>query len=154
MNAFSDATAVMFQQFGKDVVISLATRTETGVNVRTVNGYFKDGCFYIMTYEASHKMREIMRDPHVAICKDLMCAQGIGKNLGNPLLEKNIELRNELKEVFSAFYDRHVDEDDPLTCILEIRLTSAAAFTKDTKYLIDYVNGTAEEFPFVNDIIY
>jgi general stress protein 26 len=154
MNAFSNAIAIMSEQFGKDVTIALATRTETGVNVRTVNGYYKDGCFYVMTYEASHKMREITQDPHVAICKDLMCAQGIGKNLGNPKEEKNKELRNELKEVFSAFYSRHVDEDDPLTCILEIQLTSAAAFTKDTKYLIDYVNGTAQEFPFVNDIIY
>jgi general stress protein 26 len=152
MSAFSAAIEYITHQFGKDVVIALATRTETGVNIRTVNGYYKDGCFYVMTYEASHKMREITRDPHVAICKDLMCAQGTGKNLGNPLLEKNRELRNELKEVFSAFYSRHVDENDPLTCILEIRLTSAAAFTRDTKYLIDYVNGTAQEIPFVNDI--
>lgn len=152
MNSFSNAIAVMTRQFGKDVTIALATRTENGVNVRTVDGFYKDGCFYVMTYEASRKMREIMQDPHVAVCKDLMCAQGIGKNLGNPKQEKNRELRNELKEVFSAFYDRHVDEDDPLTCILEIRLTFAAAFTKDTKYVIDYVSKTADEIPFVNDI--
>lgn len=89
---------------------------------------------------ASHKMNDILNKSSVAICKDLMCAQGIGENL-------------ELREVFVAFYDRHVNEDDPGTCILKITLTSAVAFSKDAKYVIGYASKTAAKSPFFNDIV-
>jgi len=153
MNTFESATQLMKEQLGHDVIIALATCTETGVNVRNVDGYYKDGLVYVVTHMNSHKMKDVVKKGNVAICKDLMCAQGIGKNLGNPKEEKNEALRNELKEVFVAFYDRHVNEDDLGTCILEITLTSAVAFSADTKYVIDYVNKTATETPFVNDIV-
>lgn len=153
MSTFENADTLLTQQLGSDVFMALATRTEDGVNVRIVDGYYKSGSIYVVTYEASHKMQEIKADRHVAVCKDLMCAQGIGINLGNPRLAQNKALRDELKDVFSAFYDRHVNEDDPLTCILEIQLTNAVAFSKDTKYMIDFINKTATSTPFVNDIV-
>lgn len=143
----------MRQQLGRDVVMALATSTSSGVTVRNDDGYYKDGNIYMVTYEASRKMQDISENSQVAVCKDLMCAQGIGTNLGNPKEDKNLELRRELREVFSAFYDRHVHEEDPKTCILEIQLTSAVAFSQDTKYVIDYKGKTATEVPFVNDIV-
>lgn len=153
MDVFEKGIDVMKQQLGRDVIIALATCTAAGVNVRNVDGYYKNGCVYVVTYEDSHKMKEIKENPNVAICKDLMCAQGIGINLGNPKEEMNKNLRQELKAVFSAFYDRHVNEDDPKTCILAIQLTSAIAFSHDTKYFLDYKNKTATAIPFVNDIV-
>lgn len=110
MNTFESATELMKEQLGHDVVIALATCMDKGVNVRTVNGYYKDGVVYVVTYTSSQ------------ICKDLMCAQGIGENLGNPKEEKNEALRKELREVFVAFYDRHINENDPGSCILKITL--------------------------------
>lgn len=154
MDIFNSATELMKEQLGHDVIISLATCTENGVNVRNVNGYYKDGSVYVVTHSCTHKMKDIDKRSNVAICKDLMCAQGIGENLGNPKAESNRELREELKKKFVAFYDRHVDENDPGTCILKITLTTAIAFSKDTKYIIDYKNATAKAIPFINDIIY
>jgi len=153
MKIFKAATDLMKEQLGYDVIISLATSSENGVNVRNVDGYYKDGSVYVVTYGASQKMQDIHRRANVAICKDLMCAQGIGENLGDPKEESNRELREELKKVFAAFYDRHVNEDDPKTCILKITLTKAVVFSKDTKYVIDYKNTTATAIPFVNDIV-
>lgn len=153
MNAFKAATELMKEQLGSDVIIALATCTEDGVNVRNVDGYYKDGAIYVVTHNSTHKMKEIHNNSKVAICKDLMCAQGTGKNLGNPKDKANKELREELKKVFAAFYDRHVDEDDPGTCILKITLTKAVAFSMNTKYIIDYENSSAEAISFVNDII-
>ncbi len=153
MNAFQLATELMKEQLGFDVVIALATCAENGVNVRNVDGYYKDGAVYVITHMASQKMKDIEQKPNVSICKDLMCAQGLGENLGNPKAENNKSLREELKKVFVAFYDRHVNENDPCTCILKITLSSAIAFSKDTKYVIDYTNETATAIPFVNDII-
>lgn len=153
MDTFKSATKLMKEHLGHDVVISLATCTDTGVNVRNVDGYYKDGSVYVVTHSSSQKMKDIKRKSNVAVCKDLMCAQGIGENLGNPKLESNKVLREELKKVFVSFYDRHVNENDPGTCILKITLTNAVAFNKDTKYIIDYKNSTATATPFVNDII-
>ncbi|EPR12072.1 pyridoxamine 5'-phosphate oxidase family protein [Ruminiclostridium papyrosolvens] len=153
MDMFKSALDLLKEQLGYDVVISLATCTENGVNVRTVDGYYKDGYIYILTHMGTHKMREIDKNPSVAICKDLMCGRGIGENLGNPKAKSNTKLREELKEVFYKFYDRHVNEEDPGTCILKITLTDAVAFSKDTKYVIDFKNTAAIAIPFVNDII-
>jgi general stress protein 26 len=153
MDIFKSATDLMKEQLGHDVIISLATCTENGANVRNVDGYYRDGSVYIVTHAGTHKMKEIDGNPNVAICKDLMCAQGIGENLGNPTSESNKVLREELKKVFVNFYDRHVNESDPGTCILKITLTNAVAFSSDTKYIIDFTNSTASAVPFVNDIV-
>ncbi len=153
MNTFKSATELMTEQLGHDVVISLATCKGNGVNVRNVNGYYKDGSFYVITHMSTHKMKEIEEKYNVAICKDLMCAQGIGENLGNPKIEQNLALTKELQEVFIAFYNLHVNEDDTGTCILKITLTSAVVFSTNTKYVIDYENGTATQTPFINDIV-
>lgn len=153
MDNFKSVTELMKEQLGHDVIISLATCTENGVNVRNVDGYYKNGSVYVVTHSCSQKMKDIYRKSNVAICKDLMCSQGIGENLGNPKEEWNRELREELKKVFVAFYDRHVNENDPRTCILKITLTNAVVFSKDTKYSIDFKNSTATATPFVNDII-
>lgn len=153
MDTFKSATELMREQLGHDVIISLATCTENGVNVRNVDGYYKEGFVYVVTHSCSQKMKDIDKKSNVALCKDLMCAQGIGENLGNPKAESNRELRKELKKVFVAFYDRHVNENDSGTCILKITLTNAVAFSKDTKYIINYTNATATAIPFVNDII-
>ncbi|MGH4137088.1 hypothetical protein [Clostridium sp.] len=153
MDIFKSASELMREQLGHDAIISLATGTENGVNVRNVDGYYKDGYVYVMTHICSQKIKEIERKSNVAICKDLMCAQGIGENLGNPKSVSNGELREELKKVFFAFYDRHVNENDPGTCVLKIALTNAVVFSKDTKYIINYKNSTATVTPFANDII-
>ena len=153
MDIFKCATDLMREQLGHDVIIALATSSEAGVSVRNVDGYYKDGAIYVVTYISSHKMNDIAERPDVALCKDLTCAQGIGENIGNPKAESNKELREELKEVFSKFYDRHVNEDDPGTCILKITLTNAVVFSNDTKYIIDYKKKTATSQPFINDII-
>lgn len=153
MNDFISACEVMREQLGHDVTISLATSINDKVSVRIVDGYYQDGCIYIVTYLASQKMQEVTVNSNVAICKDLFSAQGIGTNMGHPKNEDNLELSKKLREVFISFYDRHVNEDDPQTCILKIVLTNAVAFTKDTKYIVDFTSRTATKYPFVNDII-
>jgi hypothetical protein len=49
-------------------------------------------------------------------------------------------------------YDRHVNANDPGTCILKITLSNAVVFSKDTKYIIDHKNAIATAIPFIIDI--
>lgn len=103
MDVFEKATDLMRQQLGRDVVMALATSTSSGVTVRNDDGYYKDGNIYMVTYEASRKMQDISENSQVAVYKDLMCAQGIGTNLGNPKEDKNLELRREFGKCFQHF---------------------------------------------------
>jgi hypothetical protein len=153
MGMYDEATRVITEQFGHDVAVSLATVFGDRPNVRTVNAYFEQDTFYITTYGLSTKMRDILANPHVAICHDLFVAHGIGGNLGNPLAEQNFALRAVLREVFCAFYERHVNEADPNTCILQVALSDAVVFTRDAKYIVDFCTKSAEKFDSFNDII-
>lgn len=154
MTDYEAACAVMEKQFGHNVVISLATGVNDRVSVRTVNATYQDGSFYVVTHMATHKMKEITGNPNVAICKDLFSAQGIGRSMGNPREEANRTLSKKLREIFFAFYEKHVNENDLSTCILKIALTNAVVFDDSAKYAVDFQNETAMITPFVNDIVY
>jgi len=154
VDTFNEALDELARMYGHDVALSLATVAGERPNLRMVNAYYKGRAFYITTYALSHKMQEIAQNPHVALCHGLFIAHGRGVNLGNPLEAVNRELREELREVFCAFYARHVNEDDPHTCILRVDLDDAILCTADTRYVIDFARQSATREPFINDIIY
>lgn len=154
MNYFDEAVTVMKDLYGHDVAMSLATVNGDKANIRIVNTYYKDNVFYITTYGLSNKIKEIAKNPNVALNHNLLVAHGIGENIGNPLEEHNRELREELKQVFFNFYDKHVCEEDPHTCILKIVLTDAFVFANDYKYIIDFEQRTATREECVIDIVF
>jgi hypothetical protein len=112
MDCFDESLRVMNELYGHDTAMPLATVNGGRPNLRVVNAYYKDMSFYITTYSLSSKMKEIAVNPHVAINHNLFVAHGVGENLAHPLSEGNESLREELRHVFSAFYDKHVDERD------------------------------------------
>ena len=130
---------IMKDRFGKDSLIALATVSEGRPCVRTVNSYYENGSFYIVTYALSDKMKQIEICPDAAICGDWFTAKGTGENLGHVLSEDNLPLIQRLREVFAEWYSGgHVDESDPNTCILRIRLTEGVLFSNGTRYEIDF----------------
>lgn len=46
-------------RFGRDTLIVLATVDGDIPNVRTVNSYYENGGFYVITYAKSNKMQQI-----------------------------------------------------------------------------------------------
>ena len=154
INYFNEAITVMKELYGKDVPMPLATVNGEKANIRVVNAYYQENAFYITTYALSNKMKEISKNPNVALNHNLFVAHGIGENIGHPLEESNIGLREELKRVFVAFYDKHVNEPDKNTCILKISLSDALVFAHDYKYFIDYQSQTATREDCVIDIVF
>lgn len=139
MTDFETALAIMDERFGRDRMISLATAVDNQPSVREVNGYYRDGSFYISTHALSGKMRQIAQNPRVAISGEWFSAHGLAENLGHVLKEENRELILTLRQVFSSWYHNgHVDETDPNTCLLRVRLTDAVFFKDGTRYAIDY----------------
>lgn len=144
MGTFTKAAqTAMNERFGHDMLISLAT-VEGGVPyVRTVNSYYEDGSFYIITYALSNKMRQIGENPTVAICGDWFTAHGIGENMGYIRLPENEEIAEKLRAAFAAWYSNgHTNEDDVNTVILRIRLTTGHLLVHGTSHHIDF---TAEK---------
>ena len=131
--------AIIQERFGKDSLIALATVDGDVPAVRTVNTVYIDGAFYVVTYALSGKMKQIAKNPTVAICGDWFTAHGVGENLGHVLLEENQNLMEKLRTAFSAWYNNgHTNEADPNTCLLKIRLTDGVLFSHGTRYDIEF----------------
>jgi general stress protein 26 len=104
-----------------------------------VNAYYENGAFYIITYALSGKMQQIAKNPIVAICGEWFTAHGIAENLGYVLNSSNSKIMVKLREVFASWYKNgHIDESDPNTCILQIKLTDGLLFNQGTRYDIDF----------------
>ena len=131
--------AIIQERFGKDSLIALATVDGDIPAVRTVNTVYIDGAFYVVTYALSGKMKQIVKNPTVAICGDWFTAHGVGENLGHVLLEENQNIMEKLRTAFSAWYNNgHTNEADPNTCLLKIRLTDGVLFSHGTRYDIEF----------------
>ncbi len=134
-----EAEKIMKERFGKDSVIALAT-TEDGVpHVRSVNAYYENGAFYVITYGLSNKMRQISQNPLVAIAGDWFTAHGVGENLGYFGKTENADLAGKLKKAFAQWIDNgHNNFDDENTCILRISLKDGLLLSHGTRYEIDF----------------
>jgi general stress protein 26 len=133
------ALLIMNEKFGQDSLISLATSNNNVPSVRIVNSYYENGSFYIITYALSNKMKQIVVNPTVAICGEWFTANGVGENLGYICDEKNADIADKLRSIFAEWYSNgHIDETDPNTIILRIRLTNAILLSHGTRYDIDF----------------
>ena len=133
------ALEILAERFGKDAEISLATLDGKRPAVRIVNSYYEDGAFYIITYAKSNKIKQIQKNPHVAICGEWFTANGLGENRGHVRGGGNTALFEKLREVFAAWIDNgDVDENDPHTCILKIRLTEGVLMSHGTRYEVKF----------------
>ena len=131
----SEAEKIMMERFGKDTVIALAT-VEHGVPyVRKVNAYYEDGSFYIITYALSNKIKQIEKNPNVAIAGDWFTAHGKGNNLGYFGKEENRIIAEKLKSVFTEWIDNgHTNFDDENTIILCVELTDGVLLSHGIRY--------------------
>ena len=130
-----EALEIMNERFGCDSLIALGTVEGNVPYVRAVNSYYEKGAFYVVTHALSNKMKQIEKNPTVAICGEWFTAHGIGENLGHVLKPRNADMMDKLRVVFEEWYDNgHVDETDPNTILLRIRLTKGTLFSDGTKY--------------------
>ena len=134
-----ESKKIMEERFGKDSIIALATLDGDWPCVRSVNGFYEDGAFYVITYALSNKMKQIEKNPNVAISGDWFTAHGKGVNLGYFGKSENREIAEKLRKAFAAWIDNgHNHFEDENTCILCIRLTDGILFSHGTRYDIDF----------------
>lgn len=134
-----EAEAILTERFGKDTIIALATIGEGRPYVRNVNAYYENSAFYVITHGLSNKMKQIEKNPEIAIAGDWFTAHGEGKNLGYFGKKENAEIADKLRKAFAAWIDNgHNNFEDENTCILCINLTDGILFSHGTCYDIDF----------------
>lgn len=140
MAAFTpEAQAIMKERFGKDSLLALATAADNVPSVRTVNAYYEDGAFYVITYALSGKMQQIAVNPTVAICGEWFTAQGRGENLGWFGRPENRDVAEKLTRAFAEWINNgHNNFADENTIILKIQLTRGVLLSHGTRYEIDF----------------
>ena len=135
INFSLEAEKLMKERFAKDAIISLATADQNIPYVRCVDAYYEKGSFYTITYALSGKMKQIEKNPVVAIAGEWFTAHGTGVNLGYFGKEENAGMAEKLEEVFSAWIDNgHNDFSDENTIILKIELTDAVLISDGKRY--------------------
>lgn len=133
------AEEVMYDRFGKDSVISLATCSGNVPYVRSVNSFYEDGAFYVLTHAMSNKMKHIAENPIVAISGEWFTAHGKGESLGYFGKEENQTIAEKMREVFAEWMDNgHNNFDDTNTIILRVVLTEGVLFSHGIRYDIDF----------------
>ena len=134
-----EVDAILLERFGKDSIIALATAIDNIPYVRSVDAFYENGVFYVLTHGLSSKMKQIEQNPTVALSGEGFTAQGKGLNLGYFGKADNLHIANKMKQVFSTWIDNgHNNFDDTNTCILCIKLTNGILFSDGTRYEIDF----------------
>ncbi|MCR5479071.1 MAG: pyridoxamine 5'-phosphate oxidase family protein [Ruminococcus sp.] len=136
MNYWNEqAEKIMTERFGEDNVIALATAENNVPYVRSVNAYYENGAFYIITYALSNKMKQISDNPTVAITGEWFTAHGKAVSLGFIGKPENTSIAGKLKAVFASWIDNgHTNLNDENTIILCVKLTDAVLFSHGTRY--------------------
>jgi hypothetical protein len=107
--------------------------------VRTVDAWYDRGSFYTITYVLSGKMKQIAENPVIAVCGEWFTGHGVGENFGALGDEKNKALKETLQTAFAAWYGNgHINETDPNTVILRVRLTDGVLMSHGTRYELDF----------------
>ena len=133
-----ETESILHQRFGQDSIIALATSVNNIPYVRSVDTFYEDGAFYVLTHALSGKMQQILQNPMVAISGEWFTAHGTGENLGWFGSHENAALADKMRSVFAAWINNgHSNLDDPNTIILRIRLTHAVLFSHGTRYEFD-----------------
>lgn len=138
-NWSTEAEKILVERFGKDSIIALATAEDGLPHVRSVDGFYEDGAFYVITYALSNKMKQIAKNPEVAICGDWFSAHGKGIDLGWFGKDENRDIAQKLRKFFALWIDNgHNNFEDENTRILCIRLTDGVLYSNGTRYDIDF----------------
>ena len=152
MTNYEESLEVLKSLFAKDCQFALATVSDQTPSIRIVDTFYDEVGFYIVTHAKSRKVVELMHSPNVALCHDLYRFSGTAKNIGHPLNEDNLKIRETLTKVFAPWYFAHNDENDENMCFVKVELKEGFYYKDGKGFKVDFINQVAEVFPFNFDI--
>lgn len=133
-----EAEAIMAQRFGKDTVLALATALGETPHVRSVNAYYENGAFYIVTDSRSQKMAQIRQNPRVAVAGEWFTGHGHAEDQGPFDRGENRDIANTLRQAFASWLlNGHTDPSAEETHILRVTLRDGLLLSHGTRYVLE-----------------
>ena len=83
--------SILLERFGKDSLIALATTVNNVPYVRTIDAFYENGAFYVLTHALSGKMKQIRENPVVAVSGEWFTAHGI--SAGSEVMKTRLWLK-------------------------------------------------------------
>ena len=93
-----ETEAILSERFGKDSLIALATSVDNVPYVRTVDAFYEDGAFYVLTHGLSGKMQQIKQNPTVSVAGEWFTAQGLGEGMGYFGKKENSRIADKMRK--------------------------------------------------------
>ncbi|HEY9187326.1 MAG TPA: pyridoxamine 5'-phosphate oxidase family protein [Ignavibacteria bacterium] len=153
MEVFEKSLKVINELFARDYQFALATINNNMPSIRFVDTYYDNGCFYIVTYAKSKKVKELEINKNVSLCNKLYNFIGVAYNIGHPLKPQNSEIREKLVSAFEPWYFKHNNENDENMCYIKVELTNGFFYKAGIGYKVDFITKKAEEFPFEFEVV-
>jgi len=112
---------ILKKKYNQDTILLIATAHDNVPSVRSVDGFYHEGSFWIETDLNCNYVKEIQGNKYVMISDGghnrFWCNAIIS---GHPLEEKNLKIRKVYKKVFSNWYEQVNNEKVDSLCFIKV----------------------------------
>ncbi len=109
--SFEQAVELMFEKLGDWKIMALASSVNDYVMVRNVSCLFYDGKVYFKTDREFRKTKQLIENPHVALCWSGVQIEGLADNKGLVVDEPDRKFEKLYKEFLWGSYNKYSHED-------------------------------------------
>ncbi len=109
--SFEQAVELMFEKLGDWKIMALASSVNDYVMVRNVSCLFYDGKVYFKTDREFRKTKQLLENPHVALCWSGVQIEGLAENKGPVINEPGRKFEKLYKEFLWGSYNKYSHED-------------------------------------------
>lgn len=144
---FKEALNRMFTQLGNYKIMALASSLHDHVTVRNVSCVFYDEKIYFKTDRNFPKTKQLLENPHVAMCWNGIQVEGIAKNKGLVVHEDGRKFETLYRKYLWGSYNAYSHEEDEI--LIEVTPTFVEVWDQDEhglgfQTLIDFKQQKAE----------
>ena len=111
---FEAAVQKLFDMLGNSKIMALATSKNDHVFVRNVSCVFYDNKIYFKTDKNFRKTKQLLENPHVAICWDGIQVEGIAVNKGLVGEEEGRRFEQAYRKYLWGSYNAYSHEDSEI----------------------------------------
>ncbi len=109
--SFEQAVELMFEKLGDWKIMALGSSVNDYVMVRNVSCLFYDGKVYFKTDREFRKTKQLLENPHVALCWSGVQIEGLAKNRGLVVDEPGRKFEKLYREFLWGSYNKYSHED-------------------------------------------
>ncbi len=117
----SPVTEILKEKYSEDTILLIATANENVPTVRSVDSFYYEGSFWIVTDLSCNYVKEIQSNKHAMISDGghnrFWCNAEV---TGHPLDENNKSIREVFMRVFSNWYKEVNNEDRKSVCYVKV----------------------------------